>query len=744
MALQEIREEEHETEGGKAAGEMVILRETGVAQHPVTQEPDLLGPGDPDGAPPASIGLGVMMHKAVVHEASDGVLLPPLPDASHLGMTRLGSVVGAEIALENDVQGARDVRDIGNGEISGVASGLTEVSATPGASGAHGANSPLDSATTSESGLSSAIELDPGPDGDGFDLSKALEMGRTSTATPLPSMPSGQTSLKPAKTAAASPKLSLKKKFSTSIIASTGNSTTQPSGGSDQNSFQCLSPSSTGMHSHHHHHHPLQHPNPILSVRSFESSPKSSILPRLSTSMDAAHDQISHSSSAVRRGQGSRKFSIGSSGSSSHSFYDGGEFAYRPPPTLVEHNGGSQVSLSALTSPGTIAFPASGDKMAGHPSPKGSPLLRRASSAILRKSSLTRKDSGRDSQHELRSVSSFSALPYDTQPLAKQRSKPRKILSLRSNCGSPARSRAASAAASLAAADAVDSGAPELPRNGESRSISNKLGSKFRRGLTRMISGSSLQLANATEREHDLHRGDTGSVSLTPRSFEDGSPLFETFEDVLGASQSQMTSFADNTSVHKGVLDRSVSSNVGSLPKRMPPVKRAGSDGKDGTNVSVCTARNNSVFSGTNTSGSSSNESEQEDITVDIDDLTKSLPVITVTEQLGAMNATPIQEQSNLAYDIFYKHHHHTASDPRRRKPVTDVLTPHKISLREYIGVLMKQQQVEDERFELLERNFSASGWCSEQDLTNLRQKRIVINKKWAERISFYQNKLEA
>lgn len=63
-------------------------------------------------------------------------------------------------------------------------------------------------------------------------------------------------------------------------------------------------------------------------------------------------------------------------------------------------------------------------------------------------------------------------------------------------------------------------------------------------------------------------------------------------------------------------------------------------------------------------------------------------------------------------------------------------------SLKEYIDVLLKQQREEDRKLELVEQKFVTSGWCSQEELTNLKTKRMLINEQWAEKISFYQDKL--
>lgn len=128
-------------------------------------------------------------------------------------------------------------------------------------------------------------------------------------------------------------------------------------------------------------------------------------------------------------------------------------------------------------------------------------------------------------------------------------------------------------------------------------------------------------------------------------------------------------------------------------------------------------------------------------ITVDIDEITETLPTITITERFGANNTTPIQTQSNIILDkVYYE------ESTSIHATGTTCVEPNSnnMSLKEYIEILVAQQKVEDDRFAILERTFTESGWCSNDDLMNLKQKRIVINRKWAERISFYQNKLES
>ncbi|KAL6950913.1 hypothetical protein ACO0QE_000195 [Hanseniaspora vineae] len=68
--------------------------------------------------------------------------------------------------------------------------------------------------------------------------------------------------------------------------------------------------------------------------------------------------------------------------------------------------------------------------------------------------------------------------------------------------------------------------------------------------------------------------------------------------------------------------------------------------------------------------------------------------------------------------------------------------TLQKMSLKEYIALLSELQRVEDSNFNALEQSFINNGWTSKQEILALKQKRMLVNKRWAERISFYQSKL--
>lgn len=133
---------------------------------------------------------------------------------------------------------------------------------------------------------------------------------------------------------------------------------------------------------------------------------------------------------------------------------------------------------------------------------------------------------------------------------------------------------------------------------------------------------------------------------------------------------------------------------------------------------------------------------DNEEFVVDIDKLTRDIPVITVTDKIGSKNSTPVLEQTNLMnaqVDIKKR--------SRQNSNASSSLSnnsANRMGLAEYIKVMIRQQNLEDERLDYLEKNFRECGWCSHEELQSIRQKRIMINRKWASRISHYQSKLEA
>ncbi|SCU84100.1 LAFA_0D08108g1_1 [Lachancea sp. 'fantastica'] len=616
--------------------------------------------------------------------------------------------------------------------------------------------------TTEPFDLATAFEMrDDAEPNSSFDLSKALQISSVAVPTLLNtgsdnsvttsgninSITNNNTSSATSNTAPNSPhptppKLSFKKKFA---AAGTGNTglVDNAAGSKSVTDF------------------PLQHLQRYGSVRSRTAM---SDVPRINSSGNDLHHQglgiesVDLVPSTTTHKATMRKFSVGSSSSSSRSFQENDEIDFfRPPPTF-NTDIHSSTSLHDLKSPRS-SLNLSESFNVKH---KKLPLIKRASSAIWRKASLNKTSPASSPKipdspifpnyKELQNTSSFATIPNsvdnidrgsipnvdDERPVNRKVNFSNSLIKLKNSGGG---SRCVSSPERLHRMVS-----PATPLDGPNSSVSSdtqSLGTKFKNGLTRIISGNAIDQtsrnsASNTERAHAL--------TALSASWNDKSET----QNNVGLNTSEICSNGSNytknmnggiqpskqTSMKTKHIASNHSSSNGSGKKNHGTKNNATSSMN-----STITAKNDSVFSG-NSDESLEQTSDAEELTVDITELTKTLPIITVTEKLGAKSITPIQTQSNLILDLIYKDGGGAKSLANNNRKGAE--PPLRISLKEYIDVLTKQQRVEDERFAVLEYKFAHNGWCSPDDLYNLQQKRIIINRKWAERISFYQGRLEA
>ncbi|CEP60367.1 uncharacterized protein LALA0_S01e09098g [Lachancea lanzarotensis] len=510
---------------------------------------------------------------------------------------------------------------------------------------------------------------------------------------------------------------------------------------------------------------PLQHLQRYGSVRSRTAM---SDLPRVSSSGNELHNQglgiesvdLAPLASSQRTHKAPlRKFSVGSSSSSSRSYQENDEIdLFIPPPTL-NTDVQSSASLHDLKSPRS-SLNLSEAYSVKH---KKAPLIKRASSAIWRKASLSKTSPASSPKiaaspvfptyNDLRSTSSFATMPYDANDIGRNTAPNGDIertvshkMDNKNSLINPKMSRGGSRCVSSPEhLHQVSSLAtPHVECSSSSTPNTQSFGTKFKNGLTRIMSG------NATDKTfRNIESNTDRSQALTALSanWNDTSEI----QNMVGLNSSEITCSNGSNytkNMNGGFLPpKLTSARINQIASDHSPPNASGKK-KQGTKVNAAssmnsgtTAKNDSVFS-KKSDESLEQTSDSEELTVDISELTKTLPTITVTEKLGARSITPIQTQSNLILDLIYKDG--AVSKSLAKNGRKDSETPLRISLKEYIDVLTKQQRVEDERFAVLEYKFAHNGWCSPDDLYNLQQKRIIINRKWAERISFYQGRLEA
>ncbi|SJM87606.1 uncharacterized protein ZBIST_3795 [Zygosaccharomyces bailii] len=620
-----------------------------------------------------------------------------------------------------------------------------------------------------------------------FDLSKALEIPCSAS---ISNCNNGDMTMSPL---VASPRVSLKKKFSNVLL----------SGDSPPVPFPDDSPMSD--------HDPVR---PIAGFRSQSTSNATSfqhILPTLSMAIEDKADASNSSSNNTVGSEGHihhffeggkppRKFSISSSSNSSHSNTSiTDELFYKIPPPRLSYNSRSRsrsnsnsnlisTSLSLEgggTTPTTVMNTpnSSTNNIYRDMDLKKKPLLRRASSAIMRKGSKRTAAASHDRHpggaHSASSTPILQSSAFFDMADSIQRTPPRDRAFRNSTDGTNHRW---SSDQSLLAEE--DENMNYVTKLGRTTSRNPSIGSRVKRGFSRIIStGGSVRRAVSTT--------SLRSDQKTAHVAQDAEPMGNrgvgrivaprgSLAGVLDASIDTQHSSGNVTPVststmrspksgghHPPLQDQQVShSSQHKQPQRQeqqqkqqqqqsqhqPPMGL--SIVKDGTEwkpnegspaSSSWTARGRSCSKKGASSLANSNRS---DVTVDLDKLTMTVPVITVTDDPNSKNCTPIQMQSNLSLDEVFTRNDAGAKVGRASNTNDNAAKngkkPEMMSLTDYIRVLVKQQQVEDERMAILEKSFRDSGWCSGYDLKNLRHKRVVISKKWAERISFYQSRLDS
>lgn len=348
------------------------------------------------------------------------------------------------------------------------------------------------------------------------------------------------------------------------------------------------------------------------------------------------------------------------------------------------------------------------------------PLLRRASSALLRKRSLRQSaENSPDVNTGLGIVSpinDFRMASLDLDAIARLESRNKKNLFINTNDSRPTLSSKESTT-SLRSTMSNDPHINRIP----------SFGSKVKRGFTRIMSSGN----NCSRKESPTSSRILSDNMLNGNSKgNDADAITMNF----GLDTNSVNEFVEEHNGNKNNLLRKRSSSTfqqrraSRLNKRSSNTNSIMSERANSGNI--VNTRNKQLID------TDDQDLDEEDLIItdaDMEALSKKLPTITITEKFGANNTTPLQQQSNV---WCYKTSFDDWKNATNKKPSN-------ASLRKYIDILIEQQTLEDARFQALEQNFKQSGWVSSQEIGYLRQKRVVINRQWAERISFYQNKLE-
>ncbi|EDO19633.1 hypothetical protein Kpol_1018p173 [Vanderwaltozyma polyspora DSM 70294] len=611
-----------------------------------------------------------------------------------------------------------------------------------------------------------------------FDLSKALKIPVTDSTNTTTSFEQ-QISNGPLSPIMSSPKISLKKKLSNVILNNdipftTNNNSLQLDSSQfhitkNSSSVRTLSNSINGKVSRSN-----SHSNSIInqkldggsssSASSFNNNNNSSgSNGNMNSNIKLSQDFVHESHSFIKERIPLRKVSTGSTSSNSNSTSTSrnDEQIFKVPPSLLRQSTESRsrsssngnINLSLRTTP--LALDGIGIQLGSTPiipnsitagintptvlsnnnelplSNKKLPLLRRASSAILRKTSM-KNIAGTDLQNNADSMD-FNPLRVSTTIDIDNR-----LTTYNSNV--------------THSVTQINSNTQENNQNSLSRQPS--IGSRVKKGFSRIISGNNTNKRVASN-SNDVSRVNSNSNSNSIASDLSNDRIESPIPTRIKSSDAYLE-------------DRILNSGKGITPLLSRRVSSAGNKGYSANNSNESSNRkfvtSNNVTSGTvrrrssqlarsasaknndvtRSSSRQSNTLEKnlpnftkfDEISVNLEKLTKTVPVISVTDDYNSQDLEDIKIQSNINLDEVYE-------DPEKKHP-SDVSSPVKnVSLKEYINILIEQQKSEDKRLASLEKNFTDSGWCSASDLRLLRQKRIITNRRWDERIAFYKSKLD-
>lgn len=753
---------------------------------------------------PESHNEGVKLNVGKGNSRDDLSLLPPLPKTIEHVMDQLGEDTESST---NEKSGSRVMVNEKNNKNKIIIDENNIIAGTTSNDNSHVEND-------KELIENNSDILDNSKDAS-FDLSKALEIPTTVHNNNTSNNSDSSLSLPPIVT---SPKVSLKKKFSSVILNAEMSLSTPiplPQDGSPNEISQL-------------------HDSKAHAMRCKSNSNATAfqqILPTLNmaidaTSIDSGHDNTNyHAYRGSHERRSSRKFSIGDSSNSSYSNTSiSDELLYKIPPPKLSHNprsrsrsnSNSNVISSSLSIEGlnigsttpttTINTPTTSNiGMFGDMHTKKVPLLRRASSAILRKTSLRGNASISDREIP-RSISASTTPILRSNSFFEVDMTQRTPPNRKNYCSSINENDHTEKDTDYFRGAYEDSPDGELRyvtqlnRNSRAASRNSSIGSRVKRSFSRIISsGNSVKRAVSSS-----------STRGTFSQQEDEQEIQQSNPVILASSPLFTSSSNTNISIYQNETSNDLSGDVNANSSKSSPIRGKGkeivtnvtpvststmmspvasqlmqiSDSVDRNQETACKGstmdyfnlsendinnkvaknkidsdkgkslplvseirRNASVRNKNNRKKLYlGNESIENDFTIDLDKLTQSIPVITVTDNIGSRDCTPIQIQSNISLDEVY-----TGKNKINSKQAfngTDTSNenkkPEMMTLRDYINVLMRQQQVEDERLAILENSFEDCGWCSKEDLMNIKQKRIIISKKWAERISFYQNKLDS
>lgn len=359
----------------------------------------------------------------------------------------------------------------------------------------------------------------------------------------------------------------------------------------------------------------------------------------------------------------------------------------------------SQVPISNISS--TIATKTNSPKF---------PLLRKASSTLLRKASIKTSNNNTrtnniESNNNSDILSSNKPINHNatTIPLLQSNSFENDSSHIKNNTIIPISSTPSLSSSSSS------------PKSNDEKTTSNPSIPKSRPSLRSRISSTTLSLATV--------------LSNTPQSQQsslqrNGSILSRKFS--LGSKMKlniTRTISGNNNNSNNKVTRHKTSSNDHSSDI-ISPINNNQTKIMNG-NI-ITTSRESSSTNPSPSTISSFPSSYKKDsnklsntVSIDLQTLNTNQPII-ITLDDSLPDIATISKESNVSKDILSKN----GKD--------------QISLKDYYSLLKDMSQREESHLKFIEEKFNQSGWFSSNELNQLKQKRVIINRLWKERLQEY------
>ncbi|CAI4051035.1 uncharacterized protein SKDI_15G1220 [Saccharomyces kudriavzevii IFO 1802] len=382
----------------------------------------------------------------------------------------------------------------------------------------------------------------------------------------------------------------------------------------------------------------------------------------------------------------------------------------------VENGIGAQIRNISTPTSSTQTPVASQSESALRSEEKKMPFLRRASSALLRKTSVKNSTSLTRTHTPLSTPQTFESISKNSQhdPLLIRRS-------LDTENKLPRRQLSCSKSYSRLDSDSMVAN-NYRPSKKVLRTTSNdveqvyrktSLGSKIKRGFTRILSDSNSGREAIDQSPKIKAVAGPAASPLTSLSTVKSHPITASPKednrvsiDDVGTVDLRSTSFSQPSSC---VISPSHEEIQSKIPKRSASRK------------ALCrSSSKKNILSEQQTKGS--------EIYLDKEALKDFVPVLSITEDTHRINRSSLQTQSTIGLCI----------DNLRNKEGL------KLDTKEYVEILTQQQRREDERYAILEMKFASCAWCSDKDLQYLKRKRISMNKIWSDYVRIYREKLNS